>query len=341
MKGQLRNKRTVTSYDVARLAGVSQSAVSRVFSPDASVSDAMTRRVREAADQLGYRPNRLAQAMITGRSRIVALVVAHFENQFFSEAFERLALELQARNYHVLTFMAADVAGKTDQVIEELLDYRVEGLITASVGLSNELTRAINDADIPIVMFNRSQDHPDLSGVSSDNVTGGRAVADYLLQSGCRRIAHIAGWHGASTQRDREAGFLAGLAAAGHTLFAREVGDFHHDQAESATRRMFATATRPDAVFVANDHMAFAVMDVLRHDLGLRVPEDVSVIGYDDVPMARWKSYNLTTVRQPVRRMVSATVDLLLDRIAAPDAEAQRLVFEGQVVERGTVRRPD
>jgi DNA-binding LacI/PurR family transcriptional regulator len=336
----MRRSGPVTSYDVARRAGVSQSAVSRTFSPDASVSKAMARRVREAAEELGYRPNRLARAMITGRSRIVALVVAHFENPFYSEAFELLALSLQAEGYHVLTFMAADVAASTDAVIAELLDYRVEGLITASVGLSNELTRAISQAAIPIVMFNRTQDHHDICGVSSDNVAGGRMVAEYLLRSGARRIGYIAGWEGASTQRDREAGFLAGLAQGGATLFAREVGDFHHDRAEMAARRMFAAAPHPDAVFVANDHMAFAVMDVLRHELGLHVPSDVSVIGYDDVPAAAWKSYDLTTVRQPVRQMVAVTVELLLSRIDEADAPVQRRVLAGAIVERGSARRP-
>lgn len=336
----MRRNDTVTSYDVARLAGVSQSAVSRVFSPNTSVSKEMTRRVREAAETLGYRPNRLARAMITGRSRIVALVVAHFENPFYPEAFEKLSLALQEEGYHVLTFMAADVIGKTDEVIAELLDFRVEGLITASVGLSNQLTRAIAEAEIPVVMFNRLQDTQDISGVSTDNFAGGRAVAEYLLRAGHERIGHIAGWEGASTQRDREAGFLAGLAADGAALFAREVGDFHHDVAERAAHRMFNTDVQPDAVFVANDHMAFAVMDVLRHDLGLRIPDDVSVIGYDDVPAAAWKSYNLTTVRQPIRRMVEGTVRVLLDRIASPSAPTRRLVIDGHIAERGSARRP-
>ncbi|WP_226782375.1 LacI family DNA-binding transcriptional regulator [Oceaniglobus trochenteri] len=330
---------SATSYDVARAAGVSQSTVSRVFSPKAKVSEAVAQRVRDAAAQLGYRPNRLARAMITGRSRIVALVVAHFENPFYPDSFEHLALALQKEGYHVLTFMAADLGARTDEVIQELLDYRVEGLIMASVGLSNELTQAIAEAEIPVVMFNRVQDHQDISGVSSDNVAGGRAIAEHLLRTGHSRISYIAGWEGASTQRDREAGFLAGLADGGATLFSREVGDFHHDSAEKAARRMFAAPVHPDAVFVANDHMAFAVMDVLRHDLGLRIPEDVSVIGYDDVPTSAWKSYDLTTVRQPVRAMVDGAVRLLLERIAHPDAPAARIVLEGALIERGSVRR--
>ena len=115
----------------------------------------------------------------------------------------------------------------------------------------------------------------------------------FLLSNGHEKIGYIAGWEGASTQRDREAGFVAALEQAGKSLHAREVGNFRFDEAQEATKRMFTVGDRPDAVFVANDHMAFAVIESLRFDLGLRVPEDVSVVGYDDVPLAAWRSYDL------------------------------------------------
>ncbi len=141
--------------------------------------------------------------------------------------------------------------------------------------------------------------------MTSDNHHGGRKLAEFLLAGGHQRIAHIAGWEGASTQQDREAGFLQGLAQGGASLYARAVGNFNFETARSAAREMFAGPDRPDAVFVANDHMAFAVMDVLRFELGLTVPQDVSVVGYDDVALSAWSSYDLTTVRQPSNRMVA------------------------------------
>ncbi|WP_299622439.1 LacI family DNA-binding transcriptional regulator [uncultured Tateyamaria sp.] len=330
----------VTALDVAERAGVSRSAVSRVFTPGASVSKGTAAKVRRAADALGYRPNVLARSLITGRSRIVGLVVAYLENQFYPEAMERLSRELQDRGYHVLVFMASNSGAEADEVMEELLDYQVDGIIAASVGMSNDLTRRCEAAGIPIVLFNRAQDDDRLSAVTSDNYHGGRKLAEFLVAGGHSRIAHIAGWDGASTQRDREAGFVAGLKAAGQSLVARQAANFDFEQAKTITREMFCGPDRPDAVFVANDHMAFAVMDVLRFELGLSVPSDVSVVGYDDVTLSAWPSYDLTTVRQPAGQMVTATIDILMDRLADPDTKPRRVALDGPLVLRGSARIP-
>lgn len=330
----------VTSLEVAEKAGVSRSAVSRVFTPGASVSPATRDKVRKAADALGYRPNVLARAMNTGRSRIIGLVVAYLENQFYPEAIERLSKSLQAEGYHVLVFMASNDSAATQGVIDELLDYQVDAIIAASVGLSNDLTQRCESAGIPIVLFNRHQYDDNLTSVTSDNVAGGRKLAEFLLAGEHERISHIAGWEGASTQRDREAGFRAGLQAEGADLYSRAVGNFDFERAKAAARELFGGADRPDAVFVANDHMAFAVMDVLRFELGLRVPEDVSVVGYDDVALAQWPSYNLTTVRQPANRMVAETTRALLKRLSGTGTAPQRIVLDGPLIIRGSARKP-
>jgi LacI family transcriptional regulator len=193
---------------------------------------------------------------------------------------------------------------------------------------------------IPIVLFNRHQYDDRLTSVTSDNVAGGRILGDFLIAGGHERIAHIAGWEGASTQIDREAGFVEALNARGRTLFARGVGNFDFEQAKDAAREMFGSRERPDAVFVANDHMAFAVMDVLRYELGLRVPEDVSVVGYDDVAIARWPSFDLTTVRQPANRMVAETTRALMARLSGQDDSPRRIVLEGPLMVRGSSRKP-
>lgn len=330
----------VTSLDVARLAGVSQSAVSRVFTPGSSASKKMTEKVRKAADALGYRPNVLARSLITGKSRIIGLIVAYLDNQFYPLALERLSNALQARGYHVLVFMASNETGIVGKVTEELLDYQVDGIITASVAMTNDLTARCAAAGIPVVMFNRGQDDPRLSEVTSDNLAGGRKIAEFLVAGGHRRIAHIAGWAGSSTGRDRAAGFAAGLAAAGLEPFAVIDGMYSRETAGEATRTLFAGPERPDAIFVGNDHMAFAVMDVVRSELGLRVPQDVSIVGYDDVPMAQWAAYDLTTLRQPVNRMVAATVEALLSHIEEGDTSACKIRIEGPLVVRGSARKP-
>lgn len=330
----------ITSAEVAKRAGVSQSAVSRVYTPGASASQKTIDKVKEAAADLGYRPNVLARAMVSGKSRIIGLVVAYLDNQFYPEALEKLSNALQDRGFHILIFMTSQTAGNVDGVVEELLDYQVDGIIAASVALSSELSNRCRVADIPVVLFNRAQDDPRMSLVTSDNRAGGRKVAEFLMASGHSKFGYIAGWEGASTQRDREAGFVSRLDEAGISLHARQVGNFRIEETCQATRRMFAEDP-PDAVFVANDHMAIAVMDTLRYELGFRIPEDVSVVGYDDVPAAAWPTYDLTTVRQPANRMVSETVDILLRQIEDQSSEPSQVIIDGPLISRGSVRNSE
>lgn len=332
-------RETVTLADVARLAGVSQSAVSRTFTEGASVSQKTRLRVMAAAEQLGYRPNPMARAMITGKSRMIGLVVSYLENQFYPVALEHLSLRLQERGYQILVFMAGNQQDKVPDMVRGLLDYGVDGIITASVTMSNDLTARCEDAGIPIVLFNRSQDDPRLSAVTSDNLAGGRLAANFLVAGGHRKIAHIAGLQNSSTGRDRAQGFTEALLEHGMEPFAVLDGQYSATETRTLTRDLFGRADRPDAVFVGNDHMAMTVMDVLRFELGLRVPEDVSVIGYDDVPIASAPTYDLTTVRQPIRRMVDATVSVLLNRIEG-ETEAGRVHIPGDLMIRGSARKP-
>jgi len=330
----------VTSLDVARRAGVSQSAVSRVFTPGASASAKTAEKVRKAAEELGYRPNVLARAMVSGKSRIIGLVVAYLDNQFYPDVLEKLSTALQERGYHVLVFMASNSAENIDAVAQEILDYQVDGIIAASVALSSDLSERCREAGVPMVLFNRAQDDPTMSSVTSDNVAGGHKVGEFLIAAGHQKIGYIAGWEGASTQRDREAGFRSALGGHNRSLHCREVGNFGMREARDATLRMFE-ADPPDAIFVANDHMALSVLDTLRHELRVDVPNDVSVVGYDDVPAAAWPAYSLTTVRQPANRMVARTVELLLDKVAAPNAAAQRIEIDGPLIVRRSARVPE
>ena len=329
----------VTSAEVAMRAGVSQSAVSRVFTPGASASQKTIDKVKKASDELGYRPNSLARAMVSGKSRIIGLVVAYLDNHFYPEALEKLSTSLQEKGYHVLVFMAATTAGNIDDVVDEILDYQVDGIVAASVALSSDLSNRCQAAGVPMVLFNRGQDDPAMSTVMSDNVAGGRKAAEFLLAGGARKIGYIAGWEGASTQRDREAGFTNRLAEDGIALHARGVGNFVMEQAAQATREMFASDP-PEALFVGNDHMAFAVMDTLRFELGLKIPADVSIVGYDDVPTAAWPAYDLTTVRQPANRMVAETVDILLAKIQDRTASPRHVEIDGPLIIRGSARIP-
>jgi len=316
----------VTSLDVARKAGVSQSAVSRVLTPGASASKKTVEKVRSAVTELGYRPNILARSLITGKSRIIGLVVAYLNNRFYPEVLEKLSHRLQRKGYHVLIFIANNTQDDISQVIEGILEYQVDGIVAASVAMSSDLAARCQAAGVPIVLFNRSQDDDALCSVTSNNFLGGQTAARHLLDLGHTKIGYIAGWEGASTQLEREDGFNSELALSNLKVSHREVGNFEIDEAKQAALKMFGASNYPTAVFVASDHMAFAVMDILRSNLGLRIPQDVSVVGFDDVSLASYSAYDLTTIRQPLIQMVDTTVDILLTQIEHPETVNNRVI---------------
>ena len=335
-------KHNVTSLDVARLAEVSQSAVSRSFTPGASVSADTRARVIEAARKLGYRPNAIARTLSTRRSRMIAVVVSNLQNQFYPVVLETLSQRLQKDGYHVLLFITE--IEDADELLVELLRYQIDGIVMASTMLSSSLAQQIATARIPVVMFNRTSRAGSISTVSSDNHGGGKSVAHFLADAGHKRVAYLAGAEDSSTNHDREHGLREGLAERGLRIVARAVGDYRFERAAHATHELFgalvARGERPDALFVASDHMAFAAIDTLRSELGLRVPQDVSVVGFDNVPQAEWGAYRLTTVAQCAGSMIEATVTMLLRQLEDDAVTRDHVVIPTQLVVRASARLP-
>jgi LacI family transcriptional regulator len=329
--------RHVTAQDVARRAGVSQSAVSRAFTPGASISAELRERVRSTAATLGYRPNAIARSLITARSRIIGVAAAYLQNHFYPDVLDALSRALQARGYQILLF-TAELSETADQVLDALLRYRVDAVVLASTTLSSSLAEECRAAGIPVLLFNRTSDVASVSAVTGENRRGGRMIGEFLAACGHERIAYIAGTENSSTSRDRERGFLEGLAAGGARLFAREAGLYRFDGAANAARRLFSRPDRPDAVFAANDHMAIAAMGVATAEFGLRIPQDVAFVGFDDVEAARWPAYALTTFSQPIAPMVSAVVDLLLSLVEEADSTPRHVVVTGELIERASTR---
>ena len=234
------SKPITTSQDVAKHAQVSQSAVSRAFTPGASVSAATREKVLKAAVELGYRPNALARAMTSGRSHLIAVLVAYLDNQFYPIVLEHLTRALQDRGYHVLLFMTDP--GRQDEVVQRILEFQVDGIVMASATLSSMLARECAATGIPVVMFNRYVATSPASSVTSDNIEGGRLAAEHFARAGLERIAFIAGAEDSSTNRDREAGFYKGLAQHGIAAFARAVGGYTFLGAAEAARQPAAGA---------------------------------------------------------------------------------------------------
>lgn len=320
------SKSGATSSDVARRAGVSQSAVSRAFTDGSSISPKKRDAIYKAARELGYRPNALARAMTSGRSRLIALLVAYLDNQFYPVIVEKLSRRLQEQGYQVLLMMTEP--GNQDELVQKILTYQVEGIVLASATLSSDLAASCAETGVPVVLFNRYDPGSPTSSVTSDNVEGGGLLALYLMRKGYRNIAFIAGAEDSSTSRDREVGFVRMLAENNLTLSARAVGGYSFGEAAGAARRLIDNCPEPpQAIFVANDHMAFAVIDVLRTEYGLQVPEQIEVVGYDDVPQARWKAYDFVSVEQPTDAMVNATVDMLIRQIESGEITREAAVL--------------
>ena len=331
--------RAATSIDVAKLAGVSQSAVSRSYTPGASVAEHTRSRVMEAARKLGYRPNAIARTLITRKSRMIAVVASYLDNQFYPVVIEKLSQRLQIDGYHVLLFIA-EARTEADELLMQLMQYHVDGIVLLSATLSSGLAKDCSDAGIPVIQFNRiAHAGGTVNSVASDNESGGRIAARALLAAGHVRIGYIAGMEDSSTNRDREAGFTAELAAQGHRVFSRAVGHYSFAGAQIAAQQMFPiknAGKRPTAVFVANDHMAIAVMDTLRGSLGLRVPQDVAVIGFDNVPQAAWGGYSLSSIEQDAQAMIDATARIMIEQIQDESLPAQHINMPVRLIERAS-----
>ncbi|MBN8414410.1 LacI family DNA-binding transcriptional regulator [Halomonas litopenaei] len=331
-------KKSVTSRDVARLAGVSQSAVSRTFSPEAKVSEKTRRKVMEAARELGYRPNTIARSLITRSSRTIAVVVYSLENPFYSFMLEEASRFFRQQGYHLLLFSAPASDG-FDAVLEDILRSQVEGILMLAITMTEEQAAVVSDYEIPVVIINRTVDYAGISQVACDNYQGGYWAGRHLASQGHRRVAYLAGLPATSTSCQRQAGLEEGLAAAGQTLHACDVGNYQYADACQATRRLFTHPTPPDALFAANDLMAIAAMEVLQSEFQLRIPQDVSIIGFDDVPMAAWPSHSLTTLQQPVQTMIMRATELLMAQIDHPDTPPQQLTLPVTPMLRSSVRR--
>ncbi len=316
--------------DVANLAGVSQSTVSRVFSPGAKVSPTTRQKVLSAAEKLGYAPNRLARGLITQSSGIVGIVMADISNPFYPDVLERFTQQLQALGRQVLLFNAAPNQ-TVDDILPLVLQYQVEALIITSATLSTEMAAVCAKRNTPVILFNRVVPCQPVNSVCCDNRAGGALVARLLLEAGYERLAYIAGKANTSTNNERESGFGETVTEAGLT-WQRAQGAYTYESGYEAARHLLTQSPRPEAIFCANDLMAMGALDAARSTLGLRVPAEVAIVGFDDIPAAAWSAYSLTTVRQPVNQMIAATLDLLTN---PPPQPTSRLI-EGRLVGRGS-----
>jgi DNA-binding LacI/PurR family transcriptional regulator len=330
-------RRPITSYDVARRAGVSQSAVSRCFKPGASVSAAMRERVMRAAKDLGYTPNAIARSLITRRSHLVGVLISNLTNLYYPEALSELSERFAERGVRVLLFTLPHESD-VDQVIDQLWGYRIDGVIAAA-RLSSAQVALFEHRHVPLVFFNRYLKDRPVNAVCCDQTGAATMVVSRLVAAGHRRFGIISGPPDSVVGEERTEGALARLSQAGISAVKVVRGNFDYESGAHGLHEIVrAFKGVPDAVICANDVMALGCMDAAREDLKLAVPQQLSIVGFDGVAPAGWRSYDLTTLRQPIHRMAQAAVSLLLERVDEPNRPPERRLFAASLIEGGSAR---
>jgi LacI family transcriptional regulator len=329
----------ITSRDIAREAGVSQSTVSRALRGDPRVAPDTLARIRDVAIRLDYSPNLAARSLITRRSDSVAVMVSNIRNPFYPQLLDSLYAEFTSAGFRVV--LLHDRAESGIGPDPDLSRGAVDGVVFVSADLTDRLPAKLSDAGLPVVLLNRDVDDIDVDCVTSDNVAGAAQAAEALVTLGHRRIGLISGPGQSSTGRDRDRGFIEGLERAGRKLDDRfrRVSDYSHQDGYQWGMDLLGQSPRPTAIFCANDVVAFGVLDAARR-LGLRVPADLSVIGFDDIAMAGWETFGLTTVRQPLDEMAKSAARMLIEQINEPGRNPRRRVFPADLVRRQTTAPP-
>lgn len=322
----------VTSRDVAANAGVSQATVSRVVSGSPLVSEDTRVRVVAAMQRTGYQPNHAARAMRTHRSGAIGIVVADVLNPFYPEMIAASARELARRGRRMILW-ESDFGGD-DGAAEAIGQRQIDGAIFTAA--TPALVAAV-EAGSPSVLINRTVAELPCDQVASNNYAMARKIAEYFAEAGHSKVGLLTADQSSSTADLRAGGFRAGVQASGMELPASliEDGTFSHAGGYQALLSMMSSSARPTAVFCVNDVSAMGALDAAR-SLGIRVPEDLWLVGYDDIDMASWEAFSLSTAKQPIDAMVSLALDLLLSRIDQPALPYRHYQFSATLNVRAT-----
>jgi LacI family transcriptional regulator len=328
----------VTSHDVARLAGVSQPTVSRALRGNSHIPDETRARVLEAARALGYVPNQLGRSLSTQTTHRVAMV-ADLANPLYPALLGPVHDELARSGYRTVLF-----AERRDEIeaYEGLLDRSVDGVILTTISLQSSLPYELGRRGIPFVFLNRLSGLVEHDSATADDEGGAAMVGELLLRLGHRRIGALFGPENASTSRDRERGLRRALGDKGIAIPARWTAhtSYTHEGGSAAFMEVMSHDDRPTALFCVSDSVAVGALNAARR-LGIAVPGDLTVIGFDDLPEASWPVFDLTTVNNPLADSARAAARLLVERLGGnADPPPRHLVAATRLVLRSTHGKP-
>lgn len=325
----------VSAKDVAERAGVSRSAVSRTFTPGASVSDETRRRVTEAADTLGYHVNHLARGLMLNESGIVCLIVSELDTPYRASLLRALTRQLQDASKIAMVVNTDRSDDSLDQALRQAISYRAD----ASIILSGMPDKSITDLCLKsgqrLVLINRDEDRDGVLMINLNDREAARRAFIALLRAGCREFAFANSEAMTPSLMAREEGFRAAGREHGIEVTVERFGSTTYQSGVVLAQRLLTREKRPDAIFCVNDLLACGLTDAARHQFNLAVPSELCVIGFDNIEQASWSSYNLTTFAQPVERIAAEAVTWL-GQFASVGENSRKL--DAELVWRGSVR---
>lgn len=330
--------RRPTILDVAARAGVSKSLASRALRGEGRVSGASEAAIQAAAEELGYRPNLIARQMVQARTKTIGLLVINVHNPVTGELLDVVQAELLKRGWHTMIVTDHPEPGQEAAEVAKLVDFRVEGLLVIGHRPPEGIARSRPPAYPIVVAGARFRGIPNVGSVGNDDEAGAHLAVDHLVSLGHRHIAHINGGDNGPA-RERERGYLRAMAA--HRLTGKTqiiTGGFGDDSGYAAALTLLQNSQRPSAIFVANDYAAVGTLAAAM-DIGVQVPEDLSVIGYDGIAIGALRPFNLTTIAQPRVDIGRRAVECLLARIEHPRQRPTHIQLPPRLVIRGSTAR--
>lgn len=330
---------SITLEDIARMSGVSRSTVSRVVNGDPNVSERTRARVQDVIQSVNFHPNIAARGLAAGRTHVLGLVIptgvaAIFADPYFPLVIQGVSAACNARGYSVMLWLAEpEHERKTiNQILSSSL---IDGVVVSSMLMDDPLLEQLSESSRPFVTIGRHPTNDKINYVDVDNRSGAYQGVTYMLRRGRRRVAIINGPENTIASCDRYQGYHDALRERGLPLLEElaDRGDFADAAAYQAMKRLLPH--RPDGVFATSDAMAMAAMRAIR-EAGLRIPQDIAVLGFDDIPPAANSNPPLTTIRQPIQRTGSVAAEMLIDLIERPDPQPRRVVLPTELVIRAS-----
>jgi LacI family transcriptional regulator len=326
--------------EVAEKANVSVTTVSHVVNQTRFVAPETEARVRQTMIDLNYRPNSLARSLRRGETKTIGLILPDSANPFFAESARLLEDFAFQQSYSLILCNSNGKLEKERRYTEVLFNKQVDGIIFMAAGDDTQSLQELIDRQLPVVVVDRILDHMDVDAVISDNLQSGRMAARYLIENGHSRISIIRGPSNVNPSAQRVTGFKQAMMEAGLSVDAEfeASGDFHPESGYRAARSLLQLSPPPTAIFACNDLMAIGALKAIR-EAGLSVPEDISLIGHDDIEMASYIQPALTTISQPVEELAATAIKLLLERIEQPGLAPRRILLPNRLIVRQSTRR--